>query len=117
MTRLLIIGGGELGRQVAHWAQTTGKHAVTGFVDDNMPVGELTDGLPVLGGIADVPRLYDEKNFDEAFIAIGLPGPRSSARDSRSLYARLPSRIDCSANDAPNLFRMLFFIIGANSAQ
>lgn len=71
MTRLLIIGGGELGRQVAHWAQTTGKHAVTGFVDDNMPVGEFSDGLPVLGGIADVPRLYDEKNFDEAFIAIG----------------------------------------------
>jgi sugar O-acyltransferase (sialic acid O-acetyltransferase NeuD family) len=71
MTRLLIIGGGELGRQVCHWAKTTGRHEITGFVDDNMATGELTDGYPVLGTIADTARLYEEGCFDEAFIAIG----------------------------------------------
>lgn len=72
MTRLLIIGGGELGRQVIHWAMTTGRYEIAGFADDNMAVGELADGgCPVLGTIADVPRLYDEGRFDEAFIAIG----------------------------------------------
>lgn len=71
MTRLLIIGGGELGRQVYHWAMTTGRHEIAGFVDDNMAAGALTEGRPVLGVIADVPRLYEEGCFDEAFIAIG----------------------------------------------
>jgi len=52
-----------------------------------------------------------------AFIAIGLPGPRSSARDKSLLYSLFPSRIDCSAKDEPNLARMLFLIIGANSVQ
>lgn len=71
MTRLLIIGGGELGRQVSHWAMTTGRHEIKGFVDDNMAAGEQTDGYPVLGTVADVPRLFEEGCFDEAFIAIG----------------------------------------------
>lgn len=71
MTRLLIIGGGELGLQVAHWAKTTGNHVVAGFVDDNMPVGTLAGGHPVMGTIADVQRLFGEGRFDEAFIGIG----------------------------------------------
>ncbi len=71
MTRLLIIGGGELGRQVIHWAMTTGRHEIAGFADDNMPKGETQEGHPVLGAIADVPRLFREGCFDEAFIAIG----------------------------------------------
>lgn len=80
MKRLLIIGGGELGTQVAHWAMTTQCFQIVGFADDNLPIGkpgnsvskqELLCSHHVLGKIDEVPRLYANGLFDEAFIAIG----------------------------------------------
>lgn len=72
MKRLLILGGGELGRQVAHWALTTHRFEIVGFADDNLPKKqESLGGYPVLCKIDEVIRLYADGLFDEAFIAIG----------------------------------------------
>ena len=80
MKRLLIIGGGELGRQVAHWAMATQLFQIVGFADDNLPIDSPDDSVPgqeplgghrVLGKIGEVSRLYASGLFDEAFIAIG----------------------------------------------
>jgi sugar O-acyltransferase (sialic acid O-acetyltransferase NeuD family) len=52
MTRVAIIGAGDLGVTLAHHATTAGLQ-VNGFFDDTRP-GETVVGLPVLGGLADV---------------------------------------------------------------
>jgi sugar O-acyltransferase (sialic acid O-acetyltransferase NeuD family) len=72
MKRLLIIGGGELGRQVAHWAMTTQRYEIVGFADDNLCTKqESQGGYPVLCKIGEVTGLYANGLFDETFIAIG----------------------------------------------
>lgn len=69
--RLLVVGSQSLGRQVAHHARTWGGWDVAGFVDDFRPAGETTPDGPVLGRLADLPRLRDEGAFDGVFPAIG----------------------------------------------
>ena len=54
MKRIVIIGAGGHGREVAdiarHQAQVSGKIEVLGFIDDNRDLrGQRLDGLPVLG--------------------------------------------------------------------
>lgn len=68
--RLSIIGAGELGLQVMHYAELTGTYKVVSFIDDNY-IGNMINSVPVLGGINDITHLYTEGNFDEIFIALG----------------------------------------------
>jgi sugar O-acyltransferase (sialic acid O-acetyltransferase NeuD family) len=68
--RLAILGAGDLGRQLAHWATTTQQYEVTGFLDDTMP-GMQVDGCPVIGGISETIDLYSRGLFDCVIIAVG----------------------------------------------
>lgn len=72
--KMLIIGAGDLGAQVKHWAElnATGvSYDIVGFVDDTKNKDSLFEGLPILGCISDMESLYEAKLFEEAFIAIG----------------------------------------------
>lgn len=71
MKRLAIIGSGELGQQVRHYAELDNNYLVVGFFDDYIEVGVLIAGLPILGKVEEVVRLYKENLFDCIFIAIG----------------------------------------------
>ena len=69
--RLAILGGGELGRQVAHYAKLDGRYDVVGFLDDTIQNGTIVAGIRVLGDMNDVLQLYSNNTFDSVFIGVG----------------------------------------------
>lgn len=79
MNKLIIVGAGGCGREVAQIAQDVEKASVvdwklTGFIDDSFNNGSIVNNIPVLGSIQDwVPK------EDEVFIcAIGNPNIRET---------------------------------------
>ena len=85
--RLLIIGAGELGRQVRHYANIDGRYECVGYVDDTHKQGELIDGICVLGCLSDIPHLHDVDKFDSLFIAFGY----KCLLEKQALYDNLKS--------------------------
>ena len=55
--KLLLVGAGGFGRMVAEQAMIEYDCA---FVDDGQPVGTDICGIPVVGGLADLPELRKE---------------------------------------------------------
>lgn len=70
MKKLIIIGAGELGAQVAHYASISKEYDVIGFLDDTI-VGQSVWGYDVISKIEDLGRLYSKNLFEYAFVAIG----------------------------------------------
>ena len=64
--RVLIVGAGEVGHQLARTLQDAG-YDVVGFVDDE--VESVLGGLRVLGCRTDIERLVKEHDIDEVLIA------------------------------------------------
>ena len=58
--KLLLVGAGGFGRMVAEQAMLQYDCA---FVDDGQPVGAEICGIPVVGGLADLPKLRKEYDF------------------------------------------------------
>lgn len=71
MKRIVIIGAGDLGQQIAHFVTTDNQFDVVGYVDDWQQKGALVMGKPVLGCINELLTLYNEGLFDEILIGIG----------------------------------------------
>lgn len=86
--KLLIIGAGELGRQVNHYAGVDGRYECVGFVDDFHEVGETIDGRKVIGNISDIGALWKQNVFDELFIAFGY----KCLLEKQSLYDSLKDK-------------------------
>ena len=92
--RVLIIGAGDAGetlaREIEHRPQLAMK--VVGFVDDQRAKwGSQIRGIKVFGPISNAPKLADELQADEAFIAI----PSASGKRIREIIHHL------SAADLP----------------
>lgn len=66
MSKLLLVGAGGFGRMAAEQAMLRYDCA---FVDDGQPVGAEICGIPVVGGIADLPEL--RKDYDALVVGIG----------------------------------------------
>ena len=69
MQGLLVVGAGGFGRAVAETVAACGEFTVVGFVDDRWPDVPPVAGLPVLGRVADLPRLRSAA--DAVVVAIG----------------------------------------------
>ncbi|SMB89455.1 transferase hexapeptide repeat containing protein [Hymenobacter roseosalivarius DSM 11622] len=70
--RVVLIGGGDLAQQLAHYIQTYDSQAeVVGFVDDFAVEGEQRFGIPCLGPIAALPDLYAQRQLDAVLLSIG----------------------------------------------
>lgn len=89
VTRVAIIGAGDLGRQVAHHARSVSGLTVTGFFDDVREKQSLVDTVPVIGGIADVVGAHAQGAFDALLIGIGY----KHLRFRQTLYEDLAGRI------------------------
>ncbi len=68
-TRLLVVGAGGHGRSVAEAAEMSCNFDVVGFLDDSLPVGDTTLGVPVLGPLASLSK--HRAAADQAIVAIG----------------------------------------------
>jgi FlaA1/EpsC-like NDP-sugar epimerase len=92
--RTLIVGAGVAGDMLRRDLAQSDEHnyRVVGFVDDDRSKwGAIIGGIPVLGGIADVPRLVQEHEIGKVLIAIPrLEGAR--VREILGLCADLKVR-------------------------
>lgn len=88
MTRLAIVGAGDLGRLIAHHVAAAGD-TVVGFFDDVAPAGTPVDGSVVLGPTASVESAFAAGRFDALLPAIGYRhfGVR------RALFERLSAAV------------------------
>lgn len=71
MKRLVIIGAGELGQQIAHFVTVDQQFNFIGYVDDWQEKGTIINGKPVLGSINNLSKLYSDGAFDEVLIGVG----------------------------------------------
>jgi Undecaprenyl-phosphate glucose phosphotransferase len=71
--RLLIVGTGDVGRMILQKVQQMPSlgYRVVGFVDEDPPPVNQIMGIPVLGGLDDLPRVIDEHQVEE--VIIGRP--------------------------------------------
>lgn len=68
--RVLLIGGGDSGRMILQRVQANPKlgFQVIGIVDNSSTRSILN--VPILGSVADIPRIIDEFEVDEVIIAL-----------------------------------------------
>jgi exopolysaccharide biosynthesis polyprenyl glycosylphosphotransferase len=71
--RLLIVGTGEVGRMILQKIRQMPRlgYRVVGFVDGDADLGREIMGVPVLGGMDDIPELIVEHDIEE--VIIGRP--------------------------------------------
>ena len=81
--RVLIVGTGDVGRMILQKVrQSPGLgYRVAGFVDDEPPPGQEILGVPVLGGVDDLPRLVREHGVEEVIIGRPETQPSGNPRD------------------------------------
>ncbi|SEA69128.1 NeuD/PglB/VioB family sugar acetyltransferase [Psychroflexus halocasei] len=70
MKTLAIIGCGELGMQIGHYALTD-KHFQKVVYFDDFSSGITSNGKKIIGKIIDIENTYKKNEFDELFIGIG----------------------------------------------
>lgn len=95
--KLLIVGAGGFGR-------VTLEHAIQNydcaFVDDGKPVGEMINGVTVVGCIDDLKRLYEE--YKNIVIPIGNNKVRARVyHQAKEIGYRIPNIVCNSAYISP----------------
>ena len=96
--KLLLVGAGGFGRMVAEQAILQYDCA---FVDDGQAVGTEICGIPVVGGLADLPEL--RKGYDWLVVGVGNNQFRAQAYEkAKTLDYAFPNIIAPSAYISPN---------------
>ena len=95
--KLLLVGAGGFGRMVAEQAMLQYDCA---FVDDGQPVGTEICGIPVVGGLSDLPEL--RKNYDLLVVSIGSNQFRAQVDEkAKALGYGFPNIVASSAYISP----------------
>ncbi|WP_270564753.1 lipid carrier--UDP-N-acetylgalactosaminyltransferase [Faecalibacterium prausnitzii] len=95
--KLLLVGAGGFGRMVAEQAMLQCDCA---FVDDGQPVGVEICGIPVVGGLADLPELRKEYGL----LVVGIGNNRFRAQvyeKAKALGFAFPNIVAPSAYISP----------------
>jgi len=71
MKRLAIIGSEDLACQIAHLVTDQNLYQISGFFDDFKPKGSYVRNIPILGGIDEIQKGFNDQLFDELLIGIG----------------------------------------------
>ena len=71
MTRLAIIGSGDLAQQIAHHAISDNQYKIIGCFDDFKSSGQFSGNLQILGKIDSINNCFHYGMFDELIIGIG----------------------------------------------
>ena len=81
LQRILVIGGGRLGREVTQkiLAHQGLGFEVAGFLEDS-PSGRFILGRPVLGTLGDLPEVLEKHSIDQVIIALPLEAYRQTMR-------------------------------------
>jgi sugar O-acyltransferase (sialic acid O-acetyltransferase NeuD family) len=71
VSRVVVIGGSDQGRQVIDAILARGFHTAVGVLDRALPHHEIVAGVPVLGGDDDLARCAADVGADAFVVAIG----------------------------------------------
>lgn len=86
MKRVLIIGGGELSKQINHYITNFDDSAeVIGYVDDTVTPGTIRFNTPSLGLIENISNLYLRGAFNSLVMGIGY----KHLQVKKSIFERL----------------------------
>jgi exopolysaccharide biosynthesis polyprenyl glycosylphosphotransferase len=66
--RVLIVGAGTVGQDLARSLHDDGRYRVVGYADDDMETAALQEGI-VLGRKDEVPKLVEDYVIDEVYVA------------------------------------------------
>jgi FlaA1/EpsC-like NDP-sugar epimerase len=58
-SKIIIYGGGGLSKMIIESVRVLGCYQIVGIIDDNLPKGTDVIGSPVLGGVEELPKLYE----------------------------------------------------------
>lgn len=79
MEKILILGAGGLGLEVADLIKTTGKYEISGFLDDDPEkTNTMVNQIPVLGSIDQLNQFHDTPN-----LAIAIANPAAKMKTAR----------------------------------
>jgi sugar O-acyltransferase (sialic acid O-acetyltransferase NeuD family) len=88
VTDLVVIGGGDQGRQVISTVEASGGDRVVGVLDRQLDVGSTVSGYPVLGSDADIDPLAYDHGATGFVVAIGFNALRATLTER--LHAHNP---------------------------
>lgn len=72
MNKVLIIGGGDLAKQIDHYISIYDQdNEVVGFVDDTVSSGSERFNKKCLGGFNDIDKIASNNGFDKLILGIG----------------------------------------------
>ncbi len=95
--KLLLVGAGGFGRVVLEHAI---KEYDCAFVDDGKAVGELIDGVPVVGGLSEIGSLFGE--YRKLIVVIGNNSLREKVyKEAADIGYEVPNIIVPSAYISP----------------
>ncbi|HET9299516.1 MAG TPA: hypothetical protein VFO11_06195, partial [Candidatus Polarisedimenticolaceae bacterium] len=102
--RVVIVGAGQTGRLVGEFMRRQPSFSCAGYVDDDASLhGEEFYGLPVLGGVAELPRLRGE-GVEGALVVLGNMAVRMRLfRRIEDLGFTVVSVVDPSVNACSDL--------------
>ncbi len=102
--RLLIVGTGDVGRMILQKVRQMPRlgYQVVGFVDGESPTGEEIMGVPVLGGVDDIPTLIKEHEIEEVIIG----RPELSHQEMLAIISRC-ERGQVGIKIFPDLFQII----------
>jgi exopolysaccharide biosynthesis polyprenyl glycosylphosphotransferase len=102
--RLLIVGTGDVGRMILQKVRQMPRlgYKVVGFVDGRDGAGEQILGVPVLGGVDDIPGLIRDYQIQEVIIG----RPELSHQELLSIIARC-ERGQVGIKIFPDLFQII----------
>jgi exopolysaccharide biosynthesis polyprenyl glycosylphosphotransferase len=102
--RLLIVGTGDIGRMILQKVRQMPRlgYRVVGFVNGESEVGQQIMGVPVLGGLDDIPQLISEHHIQEVIIG----RPELSHQEALSIISRC-ERGQVGIKIFPDLFQII----------
>lgn len=91
--KLIIVGSGDLGQQLAHIVHLQNKYELVGFIDDFKDANTQVNNIPVLGKMVDVDHLHQNQVFDVFAVAIGYNYMEQRAAIFNTLISKYPAAI------------------------
>ncbi len=85
MSRILVIGGADQGRQVIDAVSTRAEHEIVGVLDAALAVGTDVVGVPVVGSTDDVKQSVHALGVEGFVVAIGDNFTRGAVLESVAL--------------------------------
>ncbi|WMJ81174.1 nucleoside-diphosphate sugar epimerase/dehydratase [Clostridium sp. MB40-C1] len=103
--KLLIVGAGDAGAMLIKEVKKHNllNYDIVGLIDDDeSKVGQVINGIKILGGRNDIVRICDKKQIEEIFIAV----PSIPFQERKEIY-NICKRTNCKLKTLPGIYEII----------